>query len=239
MNRLIRIILFCIALPAAGQAAGATDDYTAPKRSSPVKAKRTASSAFGIAWTKSWCAYRATSACSPGRTCRLARQGWRTDRIVQVSRPSRRHSHPRRAGQQRPAARPDLLFRPDKARRHAGLAWQPAMACGAACRRAAVPVVERGEKRFVLTADGDEGLYMDESFAAAAEPLAMRLVLPVKACNRCGRTRRRDPARRPGDPRPMPRKSPAATCRCSAASSGATRISAGWPTGGSLRGQDL
>ena len=41
--------------------------------------------------------------------------------------------------------------------------------------------VERGAKRFVLAADGDDGPYMDQSFAAAAEPLAMHMVLPSKA----------------------------------------------------------
>ncbi|MEP9389242.1 DUF2066 domain-containing protein [Mesorhizobium sp. KR9-304] len=41
--------------------------------------------------------------------------------------------------------------------------------------------VERGTQRFVLTADGDDGPFMDESLAAAAEPLAMQMVLPSRA----------------------------------------------------------
>ena len=41
--------------------------------------------------------------------------------------------------------------------------------------------VEHGHKHFVLVADGEDGRFMDVSFAAAAEPLAMRIALPVKA----------------------------------------------------------
>ena len=41
-------------------------------------------------------------------------------------------------------------------------------------------LAKRGTKRFVLTADGDDGPDMDEAFAAAAEPLAMQMVLPSK-----------------------------------------------------------
>jgi hypothetical protein len=40
--------------------------------------------------------------------------------------------------------------------------------------------VERGDKRFILTADGDDGPFMDASFAAAAETLAMRIALPPR-----------------------------------------------------------
>ncbi len=40
--------------------------------------------------------------------------------------------------------------------------------------------VQRGDKRFVLSADGGDGPFMDVSFAAAAGPLAMRMVLPSK-----------------------------------------------------------
>ena len=53
--------------------------------------------------------------------------------------------------------------------------------------------VERGEKRFVLTADGGEGPFMDVSFDAAAEPLAMKIVLPAQGRDRGGRTRWRRP----------------------------------------------
>jgi len=42
-------------------------------------------------------------------------------------------------------------------------------------------VVERGGKRFVLTTDGGDGPFMDVSFKAAAEPLAMTIALPGKA----------------------------------------------------------
>jgi len=41
--------------------------------------------------------------------------------------------------------------------------------------------VERGGKRFVLTADGDDDPSMPVSFAAAAEPLAMEIALPDTA----------------------------------------------------------
>lgn len=41
--------------------------------------------------------------------------------------------------------------------------------------------VERGGKRFVLTADGDDDPSMPVSFAAAAEPLAMKIALPDTA----------------------------------------------------------
>lgn len=42
-------------------------------------------------------------------------------------------------------------------------------------------VVERGERRFLLTAGGGDGSSMDVSFAAAAEPLAMTIALPDDA----------------------------------------------------------
>lgn len=41
--------------------------------------------------------------------------------------------------------------------------------------------VERGAKRFVLAADGDDDPSMPVSFAAAAEPLAMKIALPSGA----------------------------------------------------------
>jgi uncharacterized protein len=41
--------------------------------------------------------------------------------------------------------------------------------------------VEQGDRRFVLSADGSESPFMGESFANAAEPLAMRVVLPSQA----------------------------------------------------------
>ena len=70
-------------------------------------------------------------------------------------------------------------FEPDGTRRRARQTRQPPWLA----ERPAVVVflsVERGAKRFVLTADGDDGPYMDESFAAAAEPLAMQHGAPVK-----------------------------------------------------------
>ncbi len=50
-------------------------------------------------------------------------------------------------------------------------------------RQTIVPLlaVERGAKRFVLAADGDEDPSMPVSFAAAAEPLAMKIALPDTA----------------------------------------------------------
>ena len=41
--------------------------------------------------------------------------------------------------------------------------------------------VEQNGRRFALSADGGDSPFMGESFANAAEPLAMRLVLPAKA----------------------------------------------------------
>ncbi len=41
--------------------------------------------------------------------------------------------------------------------------------------------VERSDRRFLLSADGSDGPFMDVSFAAAAEPLAMTIALPSKA----------------------------------------------------------
>ena len=41
--------------------------------------------------------------------------------------------------------------------------------------------VEHGKKHFVLVADGDDGRFMDASFAAAADPMSMSIALPVKA----------------------------------------------------------
>ncbi len=40
--------------------------------------------------------------------------------------------------------------------------------------------VEQAGRRFILAADGEESPYMDESLAGAAEPLAIRFVLPDK-----------------------------------------------------------
>ncbi len=52
-----------------------------------------------------------------------------------------------------------------------------------AIRPTVVPgvVVERGGRRFVLTSDGGDGPFMDQSFAAAAAPLALPLALPASA----------------------------------------------------------
>ena len=41
--------------------------------------------------------------------------------------------------------------------------------------------VERQDRRFLLSADGSDGPFMDVSFAAAAEPLAMAIALPSKS----------------------------------------------------------
>ena len=181
MNRLIHIILFCIALPAAGQAAGATDDLYRARAIVTGKAEKNRQLGFRDCLDKVLVRVsgdrrllaRAELAALRDKAGELIELFDYRDRLAGVP------IHDEQGSYDRPH---DLTCHFDRTRLDAVLAdlgSRPWLAV----RPTVVPLlgVKRGEKRFVLTADGGEGLFMDVSFAAAAELLAMKIALPDKA----------------------------------------------------------
>ena len=181
MDRLIGILLICLAMPVFAQVADATDDLYRTQAIVTGKGEENRKLGFRdcldnvivrVSGDQRLLARPETSALRENAGDLIASFAYR-DRLAGVP------IHDEQGSYDRPH---DLTCFFDRAKLDAVLA-ELGSRPWLAERPTVVPLlaVERGTKRFVLTADGGDGPSMDASFAAAAKPLAMQIALPDTA----------------------------------------------------------
>jgi len=181
MNRLVHIVLLCVALPAAGQAADTTDDLYRSQAVVTGKGEKNRQPGFRDCLDKVLVRVsgdqrllaRPDLAAMRDQAGELIASFDYRDRLEGIP------IHDEQGSNDRPH---DLTCFFDRTKLDGvltGLGSRPWLAA----RPIIVPLleVERGSSRFVLTVDGGEGAFMDVSFEAAAEPLAMKIALPAQA----------------------------------------------------------
>ncbi len=181
MNRLIHVLLLCFALPAVGHAADATGDLYRTQAVVTGKGEKNRQPGFRDCIDKALVRVSGDQRllAKPELAALREKAG---ELIVSFDYRDRLEGipiHDEQGSNDRPH---DLTCHFDRAKFDATLA-----ALGSTPWLAERPAVvaflsvERGDKRFVLATDSDKNPDMAVSFAAAAEPLAMRLLLPSKA----------------------------------------------------------
>jgi hypothetical protein len=181
MNRLIRFLLICLVLPLVARAADSTDDLYRTQAIVTGKGEKNRQLGFRDCLDKVILRVSGDQRllASPKLASLRDQAGDFVNSFTYQDRLAGVPIHDEQGSYDRPH---DLTCNFDRARLDALLAdlgggpWlEP--------RPTVVPllVVERGEKRFILAANGDEGPFMDISFAAASELLAMRIAIPDKA----------------------------------------------------------
>ena len=181
MNRLIRILLICLVLPAVCRAADTADDLYRAQAIVTGKGEKNRQLGFRDCLDKVLVRLsgdqrllaKSETAALRDRAGDLVASFTYRDRLEGVP------IHDEQGSYDRPH---DLTCSFDRGKLDAvlaGLGSRPWLAE----RPTVVPLlaVERGEKHFVLTADGGGDPAMHMSFAAAAEPLAMTIALPDTA----------------------------------------------------------
>ena len=181
MTCLIRILLICLVLPAVARAAGAADDLYRAQAIVTGKGEKNRQPGFRDCLDKVLVRLsgdqrllaKSETAALRDRAGDLVASFTYRDRLEGVP------IHDEQGSYDRPH---DLTCSFDRSKLDAvlaGLGGRPWLAE----RPTIVPllVVERGGKNFVLTAHGGDDPAMHMSFAAAAEPLAMTIVLPDTA----------------------------------------------------------
>lgn len=181
MNRLIRILLLCILLPVAGRAADATDDLYRTQAIVTGKGEKNRQLGFRDCLDKVIVRVSGDQRllAKPELVALRDRAGDLVASFAYRDRLEGVPIHDEQGSYDRPH---DLTCIFDRAKLDAvlaGLGGRPWLSA----RPTVVPMlaVERGGQRFVLTADGGKGPFMDVSFAAAAKLLAMKITLPDEA----------------------------------------------------------
>ena len=181
MTCLIRILLICLVLPAVARAADAADDLYRAQAIVTGKGEKNRQPGFRDCLDKVLVRLSGDQRllAKSGITALRDRAGDLVASFTYRDRLEGVPIHDEQGSYDRPHDLTCIFDRGKLDAVLAGLGSRPWLAE----RPTVVPLlaVERGAKRFVLAADGNEDPSMLVSFAAAAEPLAMKIALPKAA----------------------------------------------------------